>query len=159
MDNDDKIELLKEAGEALFGSNWKTEFARHYDINDRSVRQWANGERTIPDTIIRSVISLLRDRANLMHSTADYICREIRFSDAYRELKITWLSAFNPTISNPAITESIDWFDVDGYIYGLSPSDLVIDTSGNPVELKNATVDELRAKMQSVINSPGYGVD
>lgn len=152
MDNDDKIELLKEAGEVMFGSNWKTEFSRHFDINERSVRYWANGERTIPDTIIRSVISMLRHRADLMHREADHICQRIRFTDSYKKLKINWLQSMKlETLLD------VDWFDVDGYIYGLTPANQVIDVHGAPAELKNATVAELRAKRQAIIDSPDYG--
>lgn len=152
MDNDDKIELLTDAGKAMFGSNWKTEFSRNFDINERSVRYWSTGERTIPDSIIRAVISMLRQRADLMHREADHICKEIRFTDSYKELKINWLQSMK--LAN---FSDVDWFDVDGYVYGLTRDDQVINVHGAPSELKNATVAELRAKMQSVIDAPGYG--
>lgn len=62
MDNVLKIALLTAAGQAACAQNWKSAFARYLGIDDRSVRQWANGERTIPGAIITELIPNLNDR-------------------------------------------------------------------------------------------------
>lgn len=152
-DNEEKIELLSTAGEALFGSNWKSELARDIGVNDRSVRQWAAGERTIPSGVIRGLITRLRDRAALVTRTADYLAREIRDFDDYAEIKIIWIVGFNPAIETD-ITERLDWFDVDGYRYGVTESGRVIDQRGNETELKNATVAELFAVRDAELAKP-----
>lgn len=71
MENEDKIEWLSEIGTAIYGDHWKSALATHLGVNDRSVRQWANGERTIPDSVIRGLLSLAHDRAAAMMRRAD----------------------------------------------------------------------------------------
>lgn len=129
MDNEDKIELLEKMGTAIYGSHWKPALASHLGINDRSVRQWASGERVIPDSIIREILSLMHDRANLLARTADMVSREIRkMPECERIIYQTNLKL--PEIRRELYTEKRDWFDIDGRLYALNENGSVIDIHG-----------------------------
>lgn len=41
-------DLLREAGEALYGSQWQSEMARGLDVAVRTVQRWASGASAIP---------------------------------------------------------------------------------------------------------------
>ncbi len=67
-----RADLLRAAGEALEGRDWQRAIARalgplHPDgsreaIDDRLVRRWAVGERSIPDWVGPALTSLLTAR-------------------------------------------------------------------------------------------------
>ena len=55
-------EKLGIIGRALYGSRWQTEMARALEVGDRRVREWANGERTIPTVVWGCLENLLAQR-------------------------------------------------------------------------------------------------
>ncbi|WP_158784179.1 hypothetical protein [Pantoea sp. BAV 3049] len=162
MDNDEKIELLTRAGETAYGQNWKSELARFMGINDRSVRQWAAGERRIPASVIRGMVSHLRDRAALMNSETDRLVRDMHYDrdPEFTALKVLFLPNRRPStdrLGNDAY--KFLCFDVDGFIYCIDSNDRVINMHGDDTVLKNATVAELRAAYDLYINDPANLVD
>lgn len=53
--------LLRQAGEALYGSRWQTDLARDLKVADRTVRRWAvSGD--VPPGAWAEIRVLLRDR-------------------------------------------------------------------------------------------------
>jgi hypothetical protein len=56
-------ELLREAGEALYGPRWTTDLARDLDVADRTVRRWSAGAAPIPDGLGLELRALLIARA------------------------------------------------------------------------------------------------
>ncbi|MDU7377856.1 MAG: hypothetical protein E7L09_05715 [Enterobacteriaceae bacterium] len=129
MENEDKIEWLEILGSAMFGSHWKSALASHLGINDRSIRQWANGERTIPDSIIRGLISQAHDRAALIAKTADRVAQEALDGPEYE--RVIFQSGLKlAEIRRELYTDKRDWFDVDGKLYALNENGSVIDIHG-----------------------------
>jgi hypothetical protein len=55
-------DLLRAAGEALYGRDWQSAIARDLGVSSRTVRFWAAGERRIPDDHMRAVKALLARR-------------------------------------------------------------------------------------------------
>jgi hypothetical protein len=55
-------EHLARAGRLLYGERWQTDLARELSINDRRVRAWMQGERSIPAGVWADVAVLLRQR-------------------------------------------------------------------------------------------------
>lgn len=55
--------LLRVAGEALYGTRWKSPLARDLDITKRTMERWAGGEYTIPDWVWPEIEQLLKSRA------------------------------------------------------------------------------------------------
>lgn len=55
-------DLLREAGEALFGPRWQSDLARDLDVSDRTVRRWASGAWPIPKTLGEELHELLKAR-------------------------------------------------------------------------------------------------
>ena len=53
-------ELLRRAGEALYGPRWQSELARDLDISDRSMRTWAKSGA--PESATAEIIVLLEKR-------------------------------------------------------------------------------------------------
>ncbi|KAB7765454.1 hypothetical protein CEK68_11870 [Xanthomonas sp. LMG 12461] len=50
------------SGYTLYGDRWQSDLARALEINDRRVRAWLQGERSIPDGIWTDISALLRQR-------------------------------------------------------------------------------------------------
>jgi hypothetical protein len=57
------VKLLKEVGEALYGSRWQSELARRIGISDRSVRRWVAGTDDVSDAAWRGMMEELGTRA------------------------------------------------------------------------------------------------
>lgn len=55
-------ELLKLAGEALFGPRWQTDLAALLGVADRTMRRWATGQADIPDGVAGELVQLLKRR-------------------------------------------------------------------------------------------------
>jgi transposase-like protein len=55
-------DLLRAAGEALYGHEWQSAIARDLGVNPRMVRFWAAGKREIPEDRLRAVKVLLSRR-------------------------------------------------------------------------------------------------
>lgn len=55
-------ELLRQAGEALYGERWQTDLARDLDVNDRTMRRWATGQSAIPEGVAKQLRELLAMR-------------------------------------------------------------------------------------------------
>ncbi len=58
-------ELLRLAGEALFGRQWQTPLARELGVTDRTIRNWAGGVNRPPDFMTRIVPILQVHAKNL----------------------------------------------------------------------------------------------
>ena len=58
------IELLIEAGQALYGERWQTDLANDLQVADRTVRRWVSGVSPIPLTLWAEVSEILRSHAD-----------------------------------------------------------------------------------------------
>ena len=56
------VELLRNAGEALYGSRWQAALARDLGVALRTVQRWDAGDRGIPDTLAAELVELLKTR-------------------------------------------------------------------------------------------------
>jgi hypothetical protein len=54
-------DLLRRAGEALFGRNWQTQFADEFEVNPRTLRHWLAGQE-IPITVSYAIFEQLEGR-------------------------------------------------------------------------------------------------
>lgn len=55
-------DLLRRAGEALWGSRWQTAMAEALDVSERTVRRWASGEYPVPPGAWGDLASFAADR-------------------------------------------------------------------------------------------------
>lgn len=55
-------DLLREAGEALYGPRWQSDLARDLGVSDRTVRRWIAGTFDVPDGVWTQIRALLRQR-------------------------------------------------------------------------------------------------
>lgn len=55
-------DLLREIGEALYGSRWQSDLARALNVADRTMRRWAAGDFPVPDGAWQEMRALLKDR-------------------------------------------------------------------------------------------------
>lgn len=60
------IDLLREAGEALYGPLWQSELARALEVSDRTVRRWAAGDASIPAGVWPEIRDLAQSRSLLL---------------------------------------------------------------------------------------------
>lgn len=58
--------LLREAGEALYGSRWQSELARDLGVADRTVRKWAAGDSPVPESAYAKLATIAKRRAHLI---------------------------------------------------------------------------------------------
>ena len=59
----DKTDLLRMAGEALYGERWQTDMTSALGLRDpRRIRQWLSREKPIPDGIWKDLYELLEAR-------------------------------------------------------------------------------------------------
>lgn len=54
--------LLREAGEALYGPRWQSDLARDLRVSDRTVRRWDAGQNEIPAGVWADLRALLKAR-------------------------------------------------------------------------------------------------
>ena len=59
------MRLLREIGEALYGSRWQTDMAAALEVSDRTVRRWAAGD-TIPTGVWTDLMRLMQQRATAL---------------------------------------------------------------------------------------------
>jgi len=59
-------DLLREAGEALYGARWQSDLARDLGVSDRTVRRWAAGSFAVPAGVWGLIHNLLRERGVAM---------------------------------------------------------------------------------------------
>lgn len=55
-------DLLREAGEALYGTQWRSDLARDLNVADRTIRRWASGEWEVPPKALTELRALLKAR-------------------------------------------------------------------------------------------------
>lgn len=131
MDKEDKIEWLNEICSEVFGSkHWKPMLSSRLGINDRSIRQWAAGERTIPDPILRDLLTLAHNKANTIIRRAEKLALDMRNEPAYERV------VYQPGLQLDEIrrdlyTEKRAWFDIDGQLFALNENGTTIDVHGN----------------------------
>jgi hypothetical protein len=53
-------QLLREAGEALYGPRWQSELSRELGVTDRTMRRWAAGEFSIPEAVSAELRDILK---------------------------------------------------------------------------------------------------
>ena len=57
-----RSDLLRRAGEALYGERWQSPLSRDLGVTDRTVRNWAAGRNYCPDDVPDKLLRILRDR-------------------------------------------------------------------------------------------------
>lgn len=139
MENEEKIEWLTELAAVIYGDHWKPALAAQLGVNDRSVRQWANGERTIPDSVIRGLLSLAHDRAGTIMRRAERAALDMRGQPGY-ERAIYQPGLRLDEIRRDLYTEKRAWFDIDGQLFALNENGSVIDVRGYETTWAGATV-------------------
>jgi hypothetical protein len=55
-------DLLREAGQALYGSTWQSDMARGLDVAVRTVQRWASGASAIPASVAGELRALGDER-------------------------------------------------------------------------------------------------
>jgi hypothetical protein len=50
---------INKVGQALYGDNWRAPLAKALDVNERTVRRWADGEITLSEKIKPELIKLI----------------------------------------------------------------------------------------------------
>ena len=68
-------DLLREAGEALYGPLWQSALARDMKVADRTVRRWAAGEFGIPALLASDLRNLIRSRQTRLAGTLERLKR------------------------------------------------------------------------------------
>ncbi|QCT21778.1 hypothetical protein FEM41_20025 [Jejubacter calystegiae] len=143
MDNDEKVELINQLGTLMYGTHWKSEIAQKFMINDRSVRQWANGERTIPDGVIRAMLSLCHSEAHRIITQSTEIAKYLKGAPGYE--RIMWPATRVPNLSDIRYdlkNFKFEWYDIDGKRFCVVENGMVIDIYGNETELPYGITDE-----------------
>lgn len=55
-------DLLRDAGECLYGPRWRLDLGRALSVSERTVRRWASGEWPVPANVWGELRGLLKVR-------------------------------------------------------------------------------------------------
>lgn len=66
-------DILRRAGEALYGERWQTPLSRDLGVTDRTVRNWAAERTNCPDGLPKRLLSILRNRSEIVTKLASMI--------------------------------------------------------------------------------------
>ena len=69
-------ELLRAAGEALYGASWRAPLARDLCVSDRTIQRWLKAESPIPHDLWLGVATLCHDRGRTLQQVEDDLCEE-----------------------------------------------------------------------------------
>ena len=67
-------EQLQKAGRLLYGDQWRAALARALDVDERTVRRWANGDSAIKQSIVDEIMQLLKDNHAAIGRAIDTQC-------------------------------------------------------------------------------------
>ena len=73
--------VLRAAGEALYGGQWRSPLSRDLGVTDRTVRNWIVGQHGEPSDLPSRLVSLLRARADRL---SHVIALSERIQNSYR---------------------------------------------------------------------------
>jgi hypothetical protein len=73
----DHREMLRQAGEALYGERWQSELSRAVSVSDRTMRRWVSGPYEIPDGVWNDIQQLLLARGVAIEKLRNEIIRAI----------------------------------------------------------------------------------
>ena len=57
-----RSDILRRAGEALYGERWQSPLSRDLGVTDRTVRNWAADRNECPDDVPERLLRILRAR-------------------------------------------------------------------------------------------------
>ena len=58
--------LLRDIGECLYGARWQCELSRDLAVNERTVRRWLDGSRSIPGDLPAKLRALVKARCGAL---------------------------------------------------------------------------------------------
>lgn len=86
------IDLLDQAGEALFGPDWQRAMSRLLEVNERTVRRWARGDSRISpgiwpelDSHMRERVASVRKRQGRVQKRAETARKEIKEAEKRKD--------------------------------------------------------------------------
>lgn len=71
-------DILRQAGEALYGERWQTPLSRDLGVTDRTMRNWAAGRHEVPVDVPDKLLTILRKRGDSMARLAARIEEHVR---------------------------------------------------------------------------------
>lgn len=63
--------LLRETGEALYGSRWQSDLARDLHVSDRTMRRWLSGADSLPPGVAMDLWRICLERAARLEDLTD----------------------------------------------------------------------------------------
>lgn len=108
----DHREMLRQAGEALYGERWQSELSRAIGVSDRTMRRWISAPYEIPGGIWYDIQQLLLQRGVAIEKLGNEILRAI--PDAPQSMKED--RTMMPTVTDRRIFSELP-FDDGGRLY------------------------------------------
>lgn len=68
-----RLEILRRAGEALYGERWQAPLSRDLGVTARTVRNWAAERNDCPDDVPQRLLPILRARGESVAKLATII--------------------------------------------------------------------------------------
>lgn len=104
-------ELIRQAGEALYGERWQSELSRAIKVSDRTMRRWVSDPYEIPGGVWNDIQGLLLARGVAIEKLRNEILRAIPDAPTsmMQERQVT------PTVSDRQVFSELN-FD-DGRLY------------------------------------------
>jgi hypothetical protein len=70
-------DLIRAAGEALYGPRYESDLAIALDVNRRTVRRWKSGEDEPRPGVWSDLLALMDERAGMVEDLVDEIVKRI----------------------------------------------------------------------------------
>jgi hypothetical protein len=103
----DHREMLRQAGEALYGERWQSELSRAIGVSDRTMRRWISDPYEIPGGVWNDIQQLLLERVVAIDRLRNEIVRAI--PDAPKSMKED--RPMMPTMSDRQIFSELPFND------------------------------------------------
>ncbi len=64
-------DLLRQCGEALYGSRWQTDLAAALGVSDRTIRRWATDQTSVPRGVYTDLLRMTMERTIVLDDLAE----------------------------------------------------------------------------------------
>lgn len=75
---------INKVGRALYGRQWRGPLAEALNVNERTVRRWANGEFEINQHVWSDIMIILNDRESSLAKAKAFVDQKSRQSEEAR---------------------------------------------------------------------------
>lgn len=74
-------DILRQAGEVLYGDRWQSPLSRDLEVTDRTMRNWSSGRHEAPADLFERLLGLLKRRSENVSNLTVTIEEHLRLAE------------------------------------------------------------------------------